>query len=104
MRGEDEAAGIWDVGVEENGEGGMDGGEEKQRSAWVKKLLEEIRNRQRRGLDWVVVGKWILKAIIGGRMLGKRGKGRKRKGFLEGMKRGRTYSEMKSKTRLEGVG
>jgi hypothetical protein len=57
---------------------------------------------QSRLLDHVLVGEGMLKAVMDGRMLGRRG--RKRKRFLNAMKRGRTYSEMKKEVGWEGVG
>jgi hypothetical protein len=51
-----------------------------------KKLLKEIRKRQSRWLDQVIVEGGMMKAVTEGRMFGKMGRERKRKGFLDGMK------------------
>jgi hypothetical protein len=49
--------------------------------------LQENRKRQRRWLDQVLAGEGRLKAVTEGRMLCARGRGRKRKGFLDGIKK-----------------
>ena len=63
-------------------------GEERQ-------LLDEIRRRQKVWMEGVLSGEGILKTVFEGRMLGKRGRGRKRIGFLDRMKVCRPYCELK---------
>ena len=52
-------------------------------------------------MDGVLSGEGMLKTVLEGRMLGKRGRGRKRIGFLDRVKGSRPYSELK-KAMLEG--
>jgi hypothetical protein len=49
------------------------------------------------------VGEGKVTAITEGRMLGRRGRGRKIR-VLDGMKRGKTYSEIKREIRVAKVG
>ena len=51
----------------------------------------------------VLSGEGMLKKVLEGRMLGNRGRGRKRIGFLARLKGSRPYSELK-KAMLEGKG
>ena len=54
-------------------------------------------------MERVLSGEGMLKTVLEGRMLGKRGRGRKRIGFLDRLKGSRPYSELK-KAVLEGKG
>ena len=54
-------------------------GEERQ-------LLDEIRRRQMVWMERVLSGEGMLKTMLEGRMLGKRGRGRKTIGFLDRLK------------------
>ena len=63
-------------------------GEERQ-------LLDEIRRRQKVWMERVLSGEGMLKTVLEGRMLGKRGRGRKRIGFLDRMRGSRPYCELK---------
>ena len=60
-----------------------------------RKLLNVIRDRQCRWLEEVIRGDGLLKSVIEGRTLGKRGRGRRRIAFMDGMKKGRSYAEAK---------
>lgn len=56
-----------------------------------RKLLDEIKRRQRVWMERVLTGEGILKTVIEGRMLGKRGRGRNRTGFMDKMQSNRPY-------------
>ena len=78
----------------------MDREENKRRSIRYiagekRKLLREVRTRQKKWMEEVLRGSGMLKAVIEGRMLGKRGRGRRRIGILDNMKGGRKYVELK---------
>ena len=60
-----------------------------------RKLLREVRTRQKKWMEEVLRGSGMLKAVIEGRMLGKRGRGRRKIGILDNMKGGRKYVELK---------
>ena len=60
-----------------------------------RKMLAEIKRRQRVWMERVLMGEGMLKTVIEGRMLGKRGRGRKRTGFMDKMKSNRPYADLK---------
>ena len=59
-----------------------------------RQLSDEIRRRQKVLMDRVLSGDGMLKSVLDGRMLGKRGSGRKRIGFLDRMKEDTLYCEL----------
>jgi hypothetical protein len=75
--------------VEENGAGTVDGLRDERRECCKRP------EKGRVGLDQALVGEGMLKNILEGRALGRRGRGRKMKGFPDGMKGRKTSCEMK---------
>ena len=58
-------------------------------------LIKTIKERQARWLGHVLRHDDFLKTIIEGRLLGKRSRGRPRKGILDNIKEGRSYDSLK---------